>query len=576
MLNPPSPVVDRTASPTPWPIWPAVGATFFGFCYFLSVGGAHAIVPTHIDWLMRGDWSQHYLGWAFFRLAPWQWPLGAVPNLGHPVGTSVAFTDANPALALLFRPFSAWLPQPFQYIGLYMALCTALQGYAGARLGQILGTRPAGALAAGCLFVLAPVLLHRMDHDTLMGQALIIASIALCLAEHTGPRSMGRPGVKIWGIAVLAMLIHPYLLAMVLPLLAVALMHKAASNGQLQKLRAVAWSIGTLLSLGACGWALGYVGIPVALGTDGFGYFSADITAWFNPREWSRLLPSFFAHRGQAYEGFGYLGAGQMALCLCGAAAGLRAKAYAKVPWRLYALVAVGVLGMVFAWSSHWCFAGRVVLDISRLYRPIASICDMLRASGRFIWLPTYLLMTASIWAVVRGFRPERATQVLAAAVVLQLIDVEPHDVRRRLTTDPHVAMVDPIWQTIGTDYDHVVLVPPHFHNVRVQCNPLGYKDKVEMPPGFLAASMGLTINSAYLSRADPVAIKAYCVALGNRMERGQFNARDVYLIDRPYLKLLQGKGTPLVCWEADGALGCVRADRPSRLVDAALARTPA
>ena len=88
-----------------------------------------------IDWLMEGDWNQHALGFLHFRINPWGFPLGKIDTIAAPVGTNIAFTDSNPWLCLLLKPFGGILPTDFQFIGPWRCLCFMLQGVAGAWLG---------------------------------------------------------------------------------------------------------------------------------------------------------------------------------------------------------------------------------------------------------------------------------------------------------------------------------------------------------------------------------------------------------------------------------------------------------
>lgn len=79
---------------------------------------------------MDGDPATHWLGWQFFRQAPLlQWPLGANRAYGMEIGSSIVFTDSIPIMAFIFKPFSAWLPETFQYIGIWVLLCFMLQAY---------------------------------------------------------------------------------------------------------------------------------------------------------------------------------------------------------------------------------------------------------------------------------------------------------------------------------------------------------------------------------------------------------------------------------------------------------------
>ena len=90
----------------------AIGA-MVGVIFFARTLGSALADPREIGWLMTTDWAQHYSGWAMFRSTPWSWPPGLMPEVWYPVGTSIVYTDSLPLLALLLKPLSGLLPQPF-------------------------------------------------------------------------------------------------------------------------------------------------------------------------------------------------------------------------------------------------------------------------------------------------------------------------------------------------------------------------------------------------------------------------------------------------------------------------------
>ncbi|WP_221178572.1 DUF6311 domain-containing protein, partial [Pseudomonas fluorescens] len=85
-----------------------------GILAFFIVVGPRALNPMNIAWLDSGDPATHYLGWVFFRYSPWSFPLGLNPSYGLELGNAVIFSDSNPLFALIFKPFAALLPEPFQ------------------------------------------------------------------------------------------------------------------------------------------------------------------------------------------------------------------------------------------------------------------------------------------------------------------------------------------------------------------------------------------------------------------------------------------------------------------------------
>ena len=93
--------------------------------------GPGPIDPTNTSWLF-GDTATYYVGWALYRHDPHlSFPLAWTTRVGYPIGTSIALMDAIPLLAIVMRPLSPILPDPFQYLGPYTVLCFVLQAYFG-------------------------------------------------------------------------------------------------------------------------------------------------------------------------------------------------------------------------------------------------------------------------------------------------------------------------------------------------------------------------------------------------------------------------------------------------------------
>ena len=88
----------------------ALAGGLLGAALFLAIDGPEIVRPTNLGWTMRHDLQTYVLAWTHFRHTPWQWPLGAVPAVGHPVGTSIGNADAIPVAAFALKPLQAVLP----------------------------------------------------------------------------------------------------------------------------------------------------------------------------------------------------------------------------------------------------------------------------------------------------------------------------------------------------------------------------------------------------------------------------------------------------------------------------------
>src|SRR6185369_11115795 len=148
----------------------------FHFAYGLEI-----IVPGNISWLMmiHHDWGAHYLGWYFYRNEPWHFPLGEINNLFYPIGTNVGFTDSIPLLAIPFKLFAVFLPDDFQYFGIWLFSCHLLAAYFTIRLFKLFKVNQVLTFMAVLFITANPVLIYRGMHPAISAHWLLIASIYL-------------------------------------------------------------------------------------------------------------------------------------------------------------------------------------------------------------------------------------------------------------------------------------------------------------------------------------------------------------------------------------------------------------
>jgi hypothetical protein len=195
---------------------PASIAAAAGGALFLWVAGIRLVDPREIGWAMRLDWQWHHLGWQVFRHEGWLVPPGRIASEFYPVGTSIAYTDSLPLVALALKALSAWLPDPFQYLGLWLLVCFALQGACGALIAREADARPLPQILTGALLATSPVLLDRVGHVALCSHFLLLLAIWLHLKRW---RRGAAARIAAWtALVAVAALVHPYLWLMVLVL----------------------------------------------------------------------------------------------------------------------------------------------------------------------------------------------------------------------------------------------------------------------------------------------------------------------------------------------------------------------
>jgi hypothetical protein len=536
--------------------FPEIAAALFGVGWFLWAGGWRAAPPTALDWLGGGDWSQHFLGWLFFRNSRWSFPLGRIDGFVWPVGTTVGFTDSNPLLAIPSKVLSPLLPVDFQYIGPWLLVCFALQGWFGARLAAAGSPSPAYRAAGGALVALAPPLLARVRHDTLCAQFTLIALVALHLAPVTDREGTRRALLRAVVLTLVAAAVHPYLACMALAL-SIALTVRAALSGGLSGQGAAAWTVGLLAVTLVLLAALGYLTEAPSHGA-GFGLYASDLLAFVNPLGASSLLPESFAFP-MAWEGNAYLGAGGLLLCSTALALGLTCRR--GLPRTAVPLAIASLLLGVFALSSVVRAAGRDVLDLRGPYRPLLSVVGPFRSSGRFIW-PLYYAVLGGALAILPRLvrRPGTAAALLWGALALQLVDLAPH-ARGAEFQERAWRPVDPRWRLARGAYDHLALVPAQVLGGGILCAGKAWGETQPWASlGYEAYVLGLTINSGYVARGANGQFEPTCRELAADVAAGRLDRRTIYVLHASQLGLVAAH-SEAACSRLDGFDVCVPAD---------------
>jgi hypothetical protein len=573
-------------------------AAALGGAWFVFLAGRHVLDVTRIDWLLRHDWSQHYLAWAFFRAtrAPFGGlPLGQLPEVVEPAGTTLALMDGNPLWSFAFGTLSSVLPTRFQFLGWYLLTNFVLQGYFGARLTARLGAAPACQWLGGLLFVGAPVLLQRVAHDTLTSQWLLLW-VLMTYFPGGQPTSERHADGRRLGLALLVgAWTHAYLLAMLLPL---------AWGSVVARARRASWReattefAGTLAGTGAAGaslWALGLLGAAGHSGASGFGFFSANLLAPFDPSNWSTWLgPLVRLPNGQRYEGFGYVGLGGLWVLAAALLVGLwrrrrpvpRAAATGEVrapalgpPRRAQArngveellLVAAGLF--LYALSDRIYCGATLVADLHRGYDALGPLARLFRSSGRFVWPLGYALVAVGLSRCLRQGRLLGQLLLLVPAVALQAAEVDRAAVHAQFVSPQVRPLGDPLWQAAWGDYQHVALIPPWFPGSDVRCG-YPYRDKYEVPLLLFAAEHGMGTNCAYLSHYDQQAVQAACQRDQQQFAGGRFRADTLYVVPPELTQNNDMAAHHMRCGVADGYVVCVlEGARPTALARQLAAR---
>ena len=378
----------------------------------------------------NGDLAQNLVGHLAFQLPGWHWPILQAPSLAWPSGESVAMTDSNPALSIIAKLVAISLGHIVNLFGLWVVLC--LMGQPVAAVYAIRGLRwrarqddAAAWIAAGTASLVAlllPAFLFRINAINLFGQFLLLLALgyaARCCAARRMPPLGG-----LAGFLTLVVFVHPYLFmfdAVILsaPALQMVVQRQPGAREAMRR-----WGLAALLPIFAfmtCSMTLGG-------GGPGFGLYSTNLLAPVWPQMsglFGADLPVLNA-TGFQYEGFNYLGAGNVLLLGIAAILLLRGGAAARREiWRDYAGLWIAVACLAALAVTPHVTAGPIsitTLDIPLLDKLFAAM----RSSGRAIWVADYALLMGAVGVLASRLRVGALLPLLATVLILQWVDTAP------------------------------------------------------------------------------------------------------------------------------------------------------
>ena len=547
----------------------------FFYWYFTRLNG---LDPRDVSWLLpfwhsNIDAATNYLGWEFFRSSPiLQWPLGITPNLGPGSGASISMTDSIPLMAFIFKPITHWYQGTFQYFGIWTLTCFVLQAVASWKL---LGIWIKGQFARGlgiCFFVIAPAFLDRLTfHFALSAHWVVLFALYLFFKRDFS--------LRLWILlGVVSTLIQPYLAIMV----SVVFLFALIGNQKVLKRLAI--------YLGAIGFAAYQAGSFVFgfsnAGSEGFGTYSSNALSMVDPGfpdfdrlPWSTKIPNVWENAGQ-YEGFAFLGSGVLIIAVCFFFMRLLANRRFKGIWpsllvlvafgnfvyfqnaksvllllssvlvaicvmqfistvrldRMKALKIVGVLVafLLFAFTNV-ILVGDYSLIQFELPSFVLDIFAIARTSGRFIWLPMYLVMTVVTVSVLKYFPRRVGSALLIVALTLQVIDTSQatqflSDTYTR--PGPENYLPSKAWDVLGSRYKSVEFVPAAHKPRLFDSNPdfLNTAGWLWRDVGVLGQKYNWELNSFYFGRVPEAAFLKENIEINERLRSGDFDSSVLYI----------------------------------------------
>lgn len=410
------------------------------------------------------EFSQHM--WEYFRYTPvLQWPITELPAAGDGWGT---VTYSLHLLSIPLKFLSPFLPESFQFYGLWTLANFGLQGFFAERLFFQLRLREIERILGAMSMLIAPAFIFRisMTHLELAAHWLIIAALLVYVSEGNS-RVIG----KVCLLSSLALLANLYLFVMVFLIALTTLARPLFSDGKdPRKIRTIVLQIAGLTFLsGITVWALGY--LTYQSSSSGVGFFRLNALAFFNPgfnptESFSSVLdgiPSFttrqfFAEEG---EGFGYLG-------LVGVI-GIVALIFSIPRWLNHRNLQVfsplvGVAAFLFAVA----LSDRVAIVRREIQLPIPQVLvdvrQVFRAATRFSWVAYYLLLVLGWIAICKLTRRARIAAIALPLILVLGVADQWGGVTKSRTNIVEVRRQSTFksveWETFGRSATKMFLVP--------------------------------------------------------------------------------------------------------------------
>ena len=520
----------------------AVICALLGMLSFVAIYGVAVLDFTYVDWLLpvgqkELDRTQHYLGWVTYRNSAWHFPLGLMDGVNYPHLISVIYMDALPLFSFIFKILSPFLPENFQFFGLFGFLCFALQGYFSGLLLYKCTRDKTYTVVASLFLILSNIMILRLYwHTGLAAHWIILAAYAVWMYQEKFEKFWKK--ALVWSVlTAVALLIQVYLVPMVWGIMICCQLQDCMKRKKYVESFSVFFA--SAVSFVIIGWMFGLFYGDVMPDGSGLGLHSFNLNGFFNTfsDQYHTFLKPLDVIDIRQVDGYSYLGLGILifALVLCITAA-LQCTGRTKIFLQRMLknkrfIVPIGLLfiGFVgFAVSPFVSFGSHYfALPIGD---SIYKIWSIFRSSGRMIWPIWYLLVIAVPvgWYLLMRKKKAVLYGVTALLLVVQIVDCMPLIRLMSSVTQPgweyqEETLTSPAWEEIGEKYTHMMLYPETDQYMYWNATPYYFH--------LYALKYDLTMNTTYFSRniSETVDEETYEI-FAQAKETGKWDADTFYI----------------------------------------------
>lgn len=465
---------------------------------FIIIYGVDILNVENDSWLYNsgGDLSAHYLGWLYYRDAPWQFPIGLQEGITYPYSFSIVYMDSIPIAALLFKLLSPLLPKTFQYFGIYGLFTFVLQGIIGSCLVFSKTKDTTYGVLGSVFFILSSTVLQRMyAHSALAFHPIILLSIYIYLNKHK-IKEKKRDTLYWTLIFALAVSVQAYFFPMVFAFMAAFYLPEIVSSKWYRELTKIVFSLGiTILVMYAWGYFYG----THDLNGGGLGIYNSNLNALLDSQGnsyFGKILG--ITEAGGVWEGYAYLGLGIIVLCTVSLFDILYSKNYKilninEIPTIILIIV------LVCASTFPIFRLGTSTLFTISIPQAIENILGTFRANGRFMWPIMYLIMVGVLIYIHRLCKYKYL--IVLVCLTIQILDLSTACgiCRSHINNLLNLTfrLQDQCWDKLSYKTEIFFMYDP------VGGGPMD----VTIPLGKYAADNNMVMNDFYTSRKDSTLI---------------------------------------------------------------------
>lgn len=505
---------------------------FSSIVIFWLTYGLAILNPLYDDWILsvrHHDIVQHYIGWLFYRQSPWHFPIGLIDNLAYPYQFSMIYTDSIPILAVFFKSISFLLPDTFQYFGIWGLICLFLSSFFSSLIMFRLTKNIYYSLLCSLFFILAPVMHMRMfGHHALSSHWILLAGLYLCVIKNDITKWQFRVSWCI--LFVVSISVHPYFV----PMLGFLLLGCTISNFlQYKKLSFLLDLILPILSVLLIMWILGAFSFGGSKSAGGFGLYSSNLnTLFYSQSEIGSIILNTFnlKIRDGQVEGYGYLGAGVLALALI--ICFMFFKNIKQIKIKKDHLVILFVLLSVFLFA----LSNRIYINETKIlstYIPFEKLFSVFRCSGRFIWIVDYSLFIIIFYFMYKNFA-KYALFILFVCFGIQCYDLKIYFSHLKKPAD--LVYQNDLLSKLPKNKNIIFSDIPVFNDSDSVLNHVDFNYKL----AYYAYKNSTWINDFNIARKNEDKIKEYKLKIQDDLNSGIVRDDSIYIFNTDLYKNYQ------------------------------------